>query len=344
MLPNIAILIALLQGVPPDLAELKSQFMLEPHELAQRYYAHTSLPANTGSAQFYQLTLRAAIVSNQPKLANDIALKLAQPLWQSHIENHHAKLVSNLGVLLRINGHYEDAMRAYQCALALNNGDKSFSFHTLLNLQSAMVHAKQYNKAKAILDKAAKLAVNEQQHLRVKINLANHYLDTNNLKEAKALFKALYRDLSLAGETETAARIGLNLLNTEILLADYSQFWRYQNSVRQTIFSIAGSNHHYYYHFVLMRAFVNAMQAPNNTQYKRFAYAIEHGSFLFEYGQQESIEQYVNILDVPWISSQFSEQVFEYKRIRPKKVVQMDLLEQHCSTQEVAHSRTKLLQ
>ncbi|MBD1584459.1 hypothetical protein [Pseudoalteromonas sp. S16_S37] len=330
VLLNFAVLVALLQGVPPDLTELKAQFMLEPHELAQRYYEHSSLPANTGSAQFYQLTLRAAIVSNQPELANDIAQKLIQPMWQPYIENHHAKLVSNIGVLLRVNGHYNDAIKAYECALALNNGDQNFSFHTLLNLQSAMVHAKQHNKAKVMLDKAAKLATNEQQHLRVKINVANHFLDTNKLLEARDLYKELYRDLSLAGETETAARVGLNLLNTEILLADYAQFWRYQNSVRQTIFSMTGSNHHYYYHFVIMRSFENAIQAPNSIQHTRFAYAIEHGRFLFEYGQQESIGQYVNLLNVPWISAQFSKQMSEYQRVRPQKAVPMDLFEQLC--------------
>ncbi|NOU52222.1 tetratricopeptide repeat protein [Pseudoalteromonas sp. JBTF-M23] len=343
MLLNFAVLIALLQGMPLDLTELKAQFMAEPQELAQRYYDHPKLPANTGSAQFYQLTLRAAIVSNQPQLANDIAQKLTQPIWQPYIENHHAKLVSNMGVLLRINGRYEDAMKAYQCALALNNGDKNFSFHTLLNLQSAMLHAKQYDKAKDMLDKAAKLATNEQQHLRVKINVANHFLDTNNLYKARALFKELYRDLSLAGETETAARVGLNLLNTEILLSDYSQFWRYQNSVRQSIFSIAGSNHHYYYHFVIMRSFVNAMQAPNNIQHTRFAYAIEHGRFLFEYGQQASIGRYVNMLNVPWISAQFTKQVADYQKVRPKKFVPMALLEQHCNVKTVAQHHSGLL-
>ncbi|CAH9053462.1 hypothetical protein PSECIP111854_01175 [Pseudoalteromonas sp. CIP111854] len=341
VLLNFAVLIALLQGVPPDLSELKSQFMLQPNELAQRYYQYAALPANTGSAQFYQLTLKAAIISNQPKLANDIALKLALPKWQTHIDNHQAKLISNLGVLLRINGHYEHAIDAYQCALSLNNGSNNFRFHTLLNLQSAMLHTKQYDEAKSILEQAKTLAENKQQHLRVKINLANYLLDNNQLHQARHLFKALYRDLSLAGETEMAARIGLNLLNTEILLGNFRQFWRYQNSVRQTIFSIANSNHHYYYHFVIMHSLVSAIQAPSEIQYARFAYAIEHGDFLFEHGQQQSIRKYVEMVDVPWISVQFAEQTAQYERVRPKKTVPLDLLEQYCIAPNENQSRLK---
>ncbi|CAM4239179.1 hypothetical protein [Pseudoalteromonas byunsanensis] len=332
MLINFAFLIGLIQSTPPDLAELKSQFMQEPIELAQRYHQHANLPVNTGSAQFYQLTLRAAIVSNQPELANDISMKLAQPVWQPIIENHKAKLISNMGVLMRINGHYKDAIAAYQCALKLNQKDPHFRFHTLLNLQSVMVRTKQHSKAQQILEEAKLLATDEQQHLRVKINVANSLLDNNQLYQARNLFKELYRDLSLANETETAARIGLNLLNTEVLLGDFTQFWRYQNSVRQTIFAVPNNNHHYYYHFVIMRALVNALVAPNEVHLKRFAYAIEHGDFLFEHGQQHSMQRYVDMINDRELSKQFSEQVAQYERIRPQKHVPRNLLDEHCQT------------
>ncbi|MCF6437136.1 hypothetical protein [Pseudoalteromonas sp. MMG022] len=330
MLLNFAFLIGLIQSTPPDLAELKSQFMQEPAELAERYYQHTNLPANTGSAQFYQLTLRAAIVSNQPKLANDISVKLSQPLWQPIIDNHKAKIISNMGVLMRINGHYQDAIFAYRCALDLNQNDPHFRFHTLLNLQSAMVRLKQHDKAKQILEEAKLLATDEQQRLRVKINVANNLLDNNQLYQARDLFKELYRDLSLANETETAARIGLNLLNTEVLLGDFAQFWRYQNSVRQTIFAVPNNNHHYYYHFVIMRALVNVLEAPNEIHLQRLAYAIEHGDFLFEHGQQQSMQQYVDMVNVRWLSEHFASQVARYNRIRPQKHVPKDLLNEHC--------------
>ncbi|WP_105169956.1 hypothetical protein [Pseudoalteromonas sp. T1lg23B] len=332
MLLHFAFLIGLIQSTPPDLAELKSQFMQEPIELAERYYQHTNLPANTGSAQFYQLTLRAAIVSNQPELANDISMKLVQPVWQPIIDNHKAKLISNMGVLMRINGHYQDAIIAYQCALQLNQKDPHFRFHTLLNLQSVLVRLKRHDQAQRILEEAKLLAADTQQHLRVKINVANSLLDNNQLYQARDLYKELYRDLSLANETETAARIGLNLLNTEVLLGDFAQFWRYQNSVRQTIFAVPNNNHHYYYHFVVMRALVNALQAPNEVHLQRFAYAIEHGDFLFEHGQQQSMQLYVDMINVRWLSEQFAKQVAQFERVKPQKKVPRQLINEHCTT------------
>lgn len=286
----------------PDIRLLTELADKNPKQVSAQYDKYKNLEPSKGALAFYKVILRSSVISNDPDTAMKVSFKLSSPEWQNFDDNQLFKILNNLGVIYRKNQLYAQAIRAYKCGLRYTHKNDSAQIDILLNLHLSQKKLGLYDEALQSLLTAEYLTKQENKKRRIKQKRATLYIETLEYEKAQRLFIELFRDDSLRGTPEHKVRSGLNLLNSLILQGKYSQFWRYHNSVKQSIFDLKKPNHHYLYHYIIMESVVQAKILPSDIQFQRTAYVLERGVFLYPYGLKQSLLKYLKIVDNPMVT------------------------------------------
>ncbi|MBQ4849936.1 hypothetical protein J8L98_02875 [Pseudoalteromonas sp. MMG013] len=286
----------------PNINGFKERTDKDPLYISTQFAKYNALPPSLGAFTFYKNILIAAVKHNVPDIAVKVSKRLSQPEWQEFPENKPYHLLNNLGILYRKNRFYSKALLAYQCGLdfAVNNPNEQVKI--LLNMYSSQLKLGMHDEALSSLKQAESMASAHRDKQRIKQKKASLHLDAGQYELAQRYFIQLFRDDSLRGTPENAVRAGLNLLDSLVLQRKYQQFWRYHNSVKQAIFDLKKENFHYFYHYLIMEAVVTAKMLPSEVQFSRVAYALERAIFLYPYGLKDSLQKYLEIIDVPWVT------------------------------------------
>lgn len=274
----------------------------DPHFTAKQFQKYKHLPVSAGALELHTNIFSTSVKINDPITAVASGLLLIDKRWDNISNTRHAKVLNGLGILYRKNELYEKAISAYQCAMGYAADNQKVRVQLLLNMYSPQRKLGLYNNAADSLKQAQRLATEEQAKRRIQQKIATLNLKAGKHELAQRQFIKLFRDDSLKGTSEDAVRSGLNLLDSLVLQRKYRQFWRYHNSVKQSIFDLKVENYHYFYHYLIMEAVVNTKMAPSQVQFNRVAYALEKSTFLYSYGLEDSLKKYVKIVDIPWVT------------------------------------------
>ncbi|WP_010365749.1 tetratricopeptide repeat protein [Pseudoalteromonas citrea] len=317
----------------PDADALNKNAKADPHYLFEQFQKYKHLPVTVGAFELHTNIFSTSVKINHPKTAISSGLFLSDQRWAKLSRNREAKILNGLGILYRKNHAYHEAITAYKCAINYVNDNHKEHTRLLLNMYSSQRKLGLYDDAADSLEQAQRIATSEKDKRRIQQKKATLNLETGKHELAQRQFIKLFRDDSLKGTSENSVKSGLNLLDSLVLQGKYKQFWRYHNSVKQSIFDLKVENFHYLYHYLIMEAVVKAKMLPSQVQFVRVAYALERSSFLYTYGLEDSLRKYLEIIDVPWVTRHVSP--FMDQNIRPNqtKVVPSLLLDQLCQSE-----------
>ena len=173
---------------------------------------------------WHLLGLKAALLSQDIPLAQQLAHKLAAPSWRKQADAANTSLLNNMGLLFRRLKVYAFAMEAYQCSLDYEQKNRAVVLHNM-----AVVARKSGDLQKALtLLKQARELMTKPEHIAAYYNnVANIYSDLGDSDKALEAFHQAFLRHGMTRNVRGQVRTGLNAVETLISTRDWNGFARY---------------------------------------------------------------------------------------------------------------------